>query len=106
MTKVKQVLDESLVACVLQQGYDEDQTLENVKLGLMAVACFLAMTAQFYPMPFPESRPLLGGCCFGYFLLSTVLQFITCVHRARRLPTRCGAGRSIRQPCCCSAIRR
>lgn len=42
----------------------------------MVVACAFAMVAQFYPMPFPESRPLLGVCCLAYFLASTVIQLI------------------------------
>jgi signal peptidase complex subunit 2 len=42
----------------------------------MLVACAFAMVAQFYPMPFPESRPLLGVCCLAYFLASTIIQLI------------------------------
>jgi hypothetical protein len=34
------------------------------------------MVAQFYPMPFPDSRPLLGVCCAAYFTASSVLQLI------------------------------
>ena len=34
------------------------------------------MVAQFAPIPFPESRPLLGVCGCAYFLLSGVLQLI------------------------------
>ena len=40
------------------------------------VACLFAMVAQFYPMPFPDSRPLLGVCCAAYFTASSVLQLI------------------------------
>ena len=57
-------------------GFDEDFFYDNIKLGLMVVACTFAMVAQFYPMPFPESRPLLGVCCISYFLASTVIQLI------------------------------
>jgi len=35
-----------------------------------------AMVAQFYPMPFPDSRPLLGVCCAAYFTASSILQLI------------------------------
>merc|ERR1711871_899026 len=42
----------------------------------MFIACVFAMIAQFYPIPFPESRPLLGVCCVAYFVLSGILQFI------------------------------
>mmetsp|Transcript_88871 Transcript_88871/g.254063 ORF Transcript_88871/g.254063 Transcript_88871/m.254063 type:complete len:175 (-) Transcript_88871:147-671(-) len=74
--KVKQMLDESTVSAVLTLDYDENHYWDNVKLLLMVVACAFAMVAQFYPMPFPESRPLLGICCAAYFVASTVLQGI------------------------------
>ena len=44
-------------------GYDEDHTLNNAKLAIMALACIFAVTAQFWPQPFPDSRPLLAACC-------------------------------------------
>ena len=47
-------------------GYDEDHTLNNAKLSVMALACVFAVTAQFWPQPFPESRPLLAVCCFRF----------------------------------------
>jgi len=49
---------------------------DNIKLALMVIACVFALIAQFYPMPFPESRPLLGVCCLAYFLASTIIQLI------------------------------
>lgn len=74
--KVKQTLDESVVKAVLMCDFVENHYWDNVKLALMVVACAFAMVAQFYPMPFPESRPLLGICCCAYFLASFVLQLI------------------------------
>jgi signal peptidase complex subunit 2 len=74
--KVKQSFDESVVKAVLEMDYVEDHYWDNIKLGLMVVACLFAMVAQFYPMPFPESRPLLGVCCVAYFTASTILQMI------------------------------
>ena len=44
---------------------------------LMFVSCAFAMTAQFAPIPFPESRPVLGICGSLYFIISGILQFIT-----------------------------
>ena len=35
------------------------------------------MVAQFAPLPFPDSRPVLGSCCAAYFILSGVLQLVT-----------------------------
>jgi Microsomal signal peptidase 25 kDa subunit (SPC25). len=88
--KLKQILDETVANTFLSEntleGHDprakniglvEDHKLNNIKLILMTVACIFAMIAQFSPLPFPESRPLLGICCAVYFMLSGVLQLIT-----------------------------
>ena len=42
----------------------------------MFLSCVAAMTAQFYPIPFPSSRPLLAVCCAIYFIISSVLTGI------------------------------
>lgn len=74
--KVKQILDEAVVKAVYDKDYSENYSLDNIKLWLMVVACLFAMVAQFYPMPFPESRPLLGICCAAYFVASSILQLM------------------------------
>lgn len=78
--KVKQVLDETTVEVVRaighKHGFDMSFGWDNLKLVIMMASCIFAMVAQFYPLPFPESRPLLGVCCVGYFALSGVLQFM------------------------------
>ena len=76
MIKLKQILDEAVAAAVLEK-LDEDYRLDNFKLAIMIGACLFAVVAQFAPIPFPESRPVLGVCCCCYFLLSGVLQLIT-----------------------------
>jgi signal peptidase complex subunit 2 len=76
MIKLKQILDETVAATVLEK-IDEDYVLDNIKLAIMTIACGFAMVAQFAPLPFPESRPIMGLCCICYFLLSGVLQLIT-----------------------------
>ena len=74
--KVKLTLDKAFVKAVLEHGYGEHHSLDNVKLLLMLAACIFAMVAQFWPLPFPKSRPLLGVCCSMYFVLSGILQLI------------------------------
>jgi len=75
--KVKQVLDEAAANAIIERcNLQEDYRLENIKLTLMFVACCFAMVAQFAPLPFPDSRIVLGGCCIVYFLLSGVLQLL------------------------------
>ncbi|KAL3907958.1 MAG: hypothetical protein SGILL_008663 [Bacillariaceae sp.] len=76
MIKVKQILDETVAASLLEH-LEEDYHLDNYKLAIMTAACVFAMVAQFAPIPFPDSRVVLGGCCCCYFVLSGVLQLIT-----------------------------
>lgn len=76
MIKVKQILDETVAAAILEH-INEDYKLDNIKLTIMTLACAFAIVAQFAPIPFPESRFVLGGCCCCYFILSGILQLIT-----------------------------
>ena len=77
MVKLKQILDEAVAAVLLDKFLEEDYRLDNIKLSIMVTACLFAMVAQFAPLPFPESRPVLGACCCCYFILSGILQLIT-----------------------------
>ena len=75
--KVKQVLDETVIASLIDTcKLDENHYWSNIKLILMALACVFASIAQFAPIPFPESRPILGVCGVIYFTLSGLLQLI------------------------------
>eukprot|EP00617_Octactis_speculum_P020161 CAMPEP_0185768344 /NCGR_PEP_ID=MMETSP1174-20130828/49149_1 /TAXON_ID=35687 /ORGANISM="Dictyocha speculum, Strain CCMP1381" /LENGTH=201 /DNA_ID=CAMNT_0028452993 /DNA_START=14 /DNA_END=619 /DNA_ORIENTATION=- len=74
--KVKQTLDEAVVKAIQGIDYNENYYWDNVKILLMVVACAFAMVAQFFPMEFPQSRPLLGVCCAAYFVASSILQLI------------------------------
>ena len=75
--KMKQVLDESVAGALLEnQQLPEDYVWDNWKLGIMFAACCFAMMAQFAPIPFPDSRPVLGVCGSLYFVLSGVLQLM------------------------------
>mmetsp|Transcript_22344 Transcript_22344/g.37380 ORF Transcript_22344/g.37380 Transcript_22344/m.37380 type:complete len:206 (+) Transcript_22344:99-716(+) len=73
--KVKQVLDDATMHAIEEAGIEVNYNWENLKLLLMFLSCVFAMVAQFYPAPFPESRPLLAACCASYFIISSVLQF-------------------------------
>ena len=76
--QVRQALDELLSEALSNDsvGLYEDVGLENFKMGTMIVACIFAMTAQFAPIEFPDSRILLGVCCSAYFICSGILQFV------------------------------
>lgn len=77
MVKLKQILDEAVAAALLDKYLEEDYRLDNIKLAIMVAACLFAVVAQFAPLPFPDSRPILGACCCCYFILSGILQLIT-----------------------------
>mmetsp|Transcript_18282 Transcript_18282/g.23553 ORF Transcript_18282/g.23553 Transcript_18282/m.23553 type:complete len:248 (+) Transcript_18282:168-911(+) len=76
MVKMKQVLDEG-VSSALLDFVPEEYNWDNFKMLLMFASCVFAVAAQFIPIPFPESRPVLGICGSLYFIISGILQFIT-----------------------------
>ena len=98
IVKLKQILDETVASALLDdhlylqdgtmevadgkivngmgRNLVEDHKMNNIKLILMTVACAFAVVAQFAPLPFPESRMVLGACCAAYFTLSGILQLI------------------------------
>jgi len=110
IVKLKQVLDEAVAQAILevpdkqnnnnnnktnkkptsnkneqsssasQPLIQEDYVCDNYKLLIMTLACAFAMVAQFAPLPFPESRPILGLCGSLYFILSGLLQLITILY--------------------------
>ena len=53
----------------------EDHRAGDAKLALMYVAIACGCVAQFSPVPFPASRPLLAACAAAYFALSAVYQW-------------------------------
>lgn len=74
--KVKQVLDDAVMAAIVADDFEANYGWDNFKLFLMFLSCVFAMVAQFYPQPFPDSRLLLAICCAMYFIISTALQCI------------------------------
>ncbi len=74
--KVKQVLDESIVLAMEDLRYTVNYNTENIKLILMALACVMALGAQFHPGKFPENRFIIGAFVCSYFALSGILQLI------------------------------
>ena len=75
---MKRMLDEGILGAILNNTtLVEDLSYTNLKLAIMFVSCVFACIAQFYPMPFPDSRLLLAVCVIVYFGLSAVLQYFT-----------------------------
>ncbi len=61
---------------MLDQGYAEDVTLSNLKLGFGVFAVALTVLAQFYPLPFPASAGFLKVCVLVYFAIQGLLQLL------------------------------
>lgn len=77
-TNMKRAMDEGLLELLVEDaGVKEDHSATDFKLLIMFVACVSALVAQFYPIPFPDNRWLLGGCFFVYFALSGLYQYHT-----------------------------
>lgn len=77
--KVKQVFDDTICFVLTDKkhaNYQANYSFDNKKFLLMFFACAAALIAQFYPMPFPDSRGLIFVCCAVYFIISFVLQLI------------------------------
>jgi len=58
-------------------GYDERHLVTDSKIALGLLAVGLALTAQFYPAPYPENKTVLALCIAGYCALNLALQYIT-----------------------------
>eukprot|EP00941_MAST-03F_sp_MAST-3F-sp1_P000706 g706.t1 len=75
--EVRRILDDvvhTVISC--EEPFFEEFHMNNIKLGLMAGACAVAMFAQFNPWEFPANRYLLAACCAMYGLANSVLQLI------------------------------
>ena len=73
---VRRLLDEKVFDVIEESGYKENTFWGNVKLVIMALACGIAVFAQFNPWEFPDNRWVLGLCCLAYAALSILLQVI------------------------------
>ena len=51
---------------VLKEGYEEDNSISNIKLVVGVIACSFALVSHFYPLPFPQNIFVLEFCCIGY----------------------------------------
>eukprot|EP00457_Paulinella_chromatophora_P017050 gb/GEZN01017992.1/.p1 GENE.gb/GEZN01017992.1/~~gb/GEZN01017992.1/.p1 ORF type:complete len:205 (+),score=29.52 gb/GEZN01017992.1/:39-653(+) len=70
---IKHCLDEQLCSWMKDEGFAEDVFFNNVKLILGFTAVAIAAFAQFYWVPFPESRNVLALCVAAYVLITAYL---------------------------------
>eukprot|EP00808_Paulinella_micropora_P006879 g22987.t1 len=72
---VKHCLDEQFTSWMKDDGFVEDTRANNIKLALGFTAVGMAALAQFYPVPFPESRLALGILVLMYMVITCYLTF-------------------------------
>lgn len=66
MVKVEQVLDDAIYEAIDELSLKRNMSSEYMKVAIMASSCVFASVAQFFPIPFPDNRPLLAVCVAGY----------------------------------------
>ncbi|GIL46783.1 hypothetical protein Vafri_3674 [Volvox africanus] len=71
---LKGTLDEFAREVILDQGHQEDTSINNVKiaLGLAAIAC--AIYSQYGPGKFPANWWMVFGCVMSYIVLTFVMN--------------------------------
>ena len=52
-----------------KEGYVSSQTLSTVKIIMGLIAVFAALLSQFYPLPFPQNKPLILFSVTVYVML-------------------------------------
>jgi len=73
---VKQLIDDTVIKILSQEGYIEHTTVSNLKILFGLICCTFALLSHFYPIPFPQNIPLLIVCVCGYFAGSGFLQLL------------------------------
>lgn len=53
----------------------DDKTWPNVHLLLGFIGTMCAIVSHYYPLPFPDNKPVLIICAVTYFISSWVLQY-------------------------------
>eukprot|EP00210_Caulerpa_lentillifera_P008255 g7878.t1 len=70
---MKHALDSAIIDCLVENGYEVDNTYSNFKLLFGFVAITLAVVAQFWPGTIQENWNLVFCCIVLYLVISTAL---------------------------------
>ena len=65
---IKGMLDDTVASILDEEGYEQDFTLANWKIGISVVACIIAIISHYYPLPFPDNKLLLIACVLRYVI--------------------------------------
>eukprot|EP00697_Spironema_sp_BW2_P004558 gnl/Spiro4/16186_TR8702_c0_g1_i1.p1 gnl/Spiro4/16186_TR8702_c0_g1~~gnl/Spiro4/16186_TR8702_c0_g1_i1.p1 ORF type:complete len:204 (+),score=62.76 gnl/Spiro4/16186_TR8702_c0_g1_i1:49-612(+) len=77
LATVKKTLDEATSEILANDAHiEEDFTYPNIKLAVGILAIGIALTAQFWPTPFPQIRPFLAVCVASYAVLTMVMNVL------------------------------
>ena len=74
---MKGALDDELTLLLEEEkGFQEDNKFTDAKILVALVACILGVVSHFYPIPFPQNKPLLIGCVLGYGICASLYYLI------------------------------
>ena len=75
--QLKGALDDELTFLLEEdKGFHEDNKFTDAKILVALVACTLGVVSHFYPIPFPQNKPLLIGCVVGYAICASLYYLI------------------------------
>ncbi len=58
------------------KGFKEDNRYTDLKIVIASIACVLGAVSHFYPIPFPNNKPLLAGCVLGYVICASLYYLV------------------------------
>ena len=68
--KVKQTFDDAIPFVLTEQGgLIQNVYGENFKMIIMLISCVVGLITQFFPIPFPANRIILGVGCAWFVVL-------------------------------------
>lgn len=92
---MKHALDTVIIDCLVENGYEVDNTYSNLRLLLGFTAIALALIAQFWPGTLQENWNLIFICVVVYVSISSVLAaFVYFIERDSIMITKKGKVRS------------
>jgi len=75
--QLKGALDDEIAYLLEEEkGFTEDNRTTDLKILVAFVACVLGVVSHFYPIPFPQNKPLLIGCVVGYGICASLYYLI------------------------------
>ena len=75
--KVKQTFDDAIPFVLTEQGgLIQNVHGENFKMIIMVISCIVGLGTQFFPIPFPANRMILGVGCAWYNAHIAIIVYV------------------------------